>query len=158
MSQNTDTYSGYLVTYPLAETLSRHGAVTRGLCKVDQETRDLITINEEANIVQTSDSILARNKPLHSQILSKSHPTSMNFWGFYPKILEPLLQLFSEFLQEKGESQEAEFLIPKAINDLIEKQDHRMGTLPCKGGWIGLTHPEDRQAACDFFAQKAMYL
>ncbi|MDR0462506.1 MAG: NTP transferase domain-containing protein [Christensenellaceae bacterium] len=113
-----------MVTYKLSNTLSDHGAVSRGICKLYDGK--IIAIEERHGITQGND-----------------EDVSMNFFGFTPDIF-PMLQVqFERFLQSNT-NPVAEFGISTAINELIQSGEIEMTAIRTSGEWIGMTYPQDK--------------
>ncbi len=135
-----------LVGYPLRQTLSEHGAVSRGLCATDAEGR-LRSITELTKIEKTPDGARSTGQSGAPVGLSGDEIVSMNFWGFSPTVFGGLETLFAEFLQMSGREPKAEFYLPTALSEL-----NRRGTVPVTllrsaDAWFGLTYKEDVASA-----------
>jgi hypothetical protein len=133
-----------MIGYRLDQTLSEHGSVSRGICRVGGDGR-LLSIEERTAIARDADGrIIAEGHP--PLILSGEELISMNFWGFTPDLFEGLERLFGEFLDEKGSDPKAECYLPAAVGSLIKSGEVTVTVLPSSDAWIGLTYPEDRSA------------
>jgi UTP-glucose-1-phosphate uridylyltransferase len=131
-----------MVAYPLKKTLSEHGAVSRGMCEIT-ENHDLIQITECPSI-HTSDSRIVSEEKDHSSIpLTGEEWVSLNFWGFTPDIFSLLEEEFANFLTSQESLMTAEFYLPTAINNLIQKKKIAVKLIPTQDPWLGLTHPAD---------------
>lgn len=78
-----------MVGFVLGNTLSDNGSVTRGVCKVDENSM-LTDIVETYNIVKTESGAVVRTEEGNTEVDVNS-PVSMNMWGLQPeffKILE----------------------------------------------------------------------
>ncbi|MDD6196203.1 MAG: sugar phosphate nucleotidyltransferase [[Clostridium] aminophilum] len=133
----------------LGNTLSDHGSVTRGLCKVDEDG-NLTEVVETHDILKTADGAEADGKKLDV----KSH-VSMNFWGFTPeyfKILEKGYKAFWEDIAAgKSDPLKAEYLIPIHIGDLLKKKAVSVKVLETKDKWFGVTYKEDQPVVAEAF-------
>ena len=91
--RNNDNNSFGLVTYSLGDTLSEHGSVSRGVCKVDEDK--LISIEEFTKIESIKGEIMDQHSglSLHSEDL-----VSMNFWVCHDKIFNYIDDYFTSFL------------------------------------------------------------
>ena len=130
-----------IVGYQLDRTLSDYGAVSRGICRADQEGY-LAEITERTAILRTGEGIVAEGNPPVQ--LKGSEPTSMNFWGFTTDLFGHLERLFDEFLDEYGDDPKAEFYLPGAVSTLITSGEVTVKLLRSQDPWFGLTYPEDR--------------
>lgn len=140
-----------MVGYRLEKTLSDHGTVSRGICRVDEQGF-LIEITERTAIAPTPDGIVAQAQGMALVRLSGAEPTSMNFWGFTVDLFPHLERLFEEFLEEHGEDQKAEFYLPAAVSSLISSGEATVRLINSSDPWFGLTYPEDRPLVVEALA------
>ena len=131
-----------LVAYRLAQTLSEHGPVSRGVCRVDDGGR-LVAIDEREGVARRTDGSLWSHGPGDPQPLSPDALVSMNLWGFGADLFGHLEQRFADFLRERGGEPGAEFYLPAAITALIADKLCTVQVLPTSALWFGLTHRED---------------
>jgi hypothetical protein len=133
-----------MIGYRLDQTLSEHGSVSRGVCRVNDEGL-LLSIEERTAIARDAEGhiIAEGNPPL---VLTGEELISMNFWGFAPDLFEGLERLFEEFLDEKATDSKAECYLPAAVGRLIQDREATVTVLSSSDAWIGLTYPEDRPA------------
>jgi NDP-sugar pyrophosphorylase family protein len=125
-----------MVGYPLANTFSDHGAVSRGVCEVGEQGR-LVSVTEHAGLTKETTG--------PGQPITGAELVSMNCWMFSPEIFGPLDALFREFLSVKGKELGAEFYLPTAVSTMIQRNQARVQVLPTNGQWFGLTHAADRK-------------
>ncbi|MDO5344937.1 MAG: sugar phosphate nucleotidyltransferase [Lachnospiraceae bacterium] len=127
----------------LKNTLSDHGGVTRGICRVDEngelagvdETRNIIKVPEGAAVLQEDGTRL----PIDSESL-----VSMNMWGFTPDFVEELETGFVRFLSGLDENAEkAEYLLPTIIDQMLKKKQVEITVLKTTDKWFGVTYKED---------------
>lgn len=134
-----------LVAYRLANTLSQHGAVSRGVCRLDGATA-LAGIDERERVSRRSDgSVWAEGgeSPLR---LDPGAPVSMNLWGFSRDVFAHLQERFAAFLARQGGESGAEFYLPAAITALIQRKVATVQVLQTSSSWFGLTHRQDTAA------------
>ena len=120
----------YFIGYPLKNTLSEFGTVSRGECILNDQ-HELISIIERTNISKEN-----LQMPLNTIV-------SMNFWGFTPHIFKIAEALFESFLETHKDSETAEFYIPKVVDFMIEKQISTFNMLESHSKWFGITYKED---------------
>jgi hypothetical protein len=130
------------IGYRLRNTLSEHGRVSRGLCRIDTdgfltEVVEMLRIEKEGSGARSLDE---EGRWSH---LSGDEIVSMNFWGFTPSLFTYLEKGFAEFLVRSGRDVKAEYFIPFAVNELIRAGRVRVKYLPTADRWFGLTFPED---------------
>ncbi len=87
-----------LVTYTLEDTLSEHGGVSRGICRVDPHGW-LEGIQEVLEIRRGEGGISGRTVPGQGLVLEGTEPISTNFWIFTPAIFPVLEAGFREFVE-----------------------------------------------------------
>lgn len=141
-----------LVGYPLRQTLSEHGTVSRGLCAVDGTGR-LQGINEVTKIERLpAGGARYLDAAGAAQTLTGEEIVSMNFWGFTPAVFDQLGRGFDEFLAARGADPKAEFFLPTALSDLNAKGEARIALRRSEDAWFGLTYREDLPAAQEAIA------
>lgn len=135
-----------LVGYPLRQTLSEHGSVSRGVCAVDARGR-LKNITELTKIEQTAAGVRYLDGAGVAQPLTGDETVSVNFWGFTPAVLPQLQALFADFLAARSGDPKAEFYLPTAISDLNERRVADVALLRSESAWFGITYREDLPSA-----------
>jgi len=134
---------GYaMVGYPLRQTLSEFGTVSRGLCTTDHSGR-LKHITEITKIEKTAEGARYTDATGAPQQLSGAEIVSMNFWGFTPAVFPQLEQLFADFIAKHGRDPKAEFYLPTAISTLNERGAADVALLTSSDSWFGITYRED---------------
>ncbi len=132
-----------MIGYRVGNTLSESGAVSRGVCEVD-ENGFLKNIVERTHIEEKARGIVYRNENNESIELNRNNPVSMNMWGFSPDYFDYSLDFFKEFLNEHGQELKSEFYIPFAVNNLIVEGKATCKVLDTPSKWFGVTYSEDR--------------
>jgi UTP-glucose-1-phosphate uridylyltransferase len=135
-----------MVGFPLANTLSEHGHVSRALCEVDQNG-NLQKIVERIKVRKTQGGAEYLDEKEMGHPLRGDELVSMNIWGLTPAVFRQFGDLLGNFLREQGDMENSEFLIPKAIDLLIAQKRAEVKILPTSDSWFGLTYPEDRKQA-----------
>ena len=135
-----------MVGYPLKQTLSEHGTVSRGLCATDAAGR-LQGITEITRIEKTASGAQYQDAKGRRQLLTGDETVSMNFWGFTPTVFPQLERLLGHFLASSGGDPKAEFYLPTAISTLNERNEARVALLKSREAWFGLTYREDLVAS-----------
>lgn len=133
--------------FVLKNTLSDNGGVTRGICKMDEQS-NLTEIVETKNIVKTVNGAEADGIAVDINSL-----VSMNMWGLTPEFLDILENGFKEFFKkEVPESPlKAEYLIPIFIGELLSEGKMSVKVLKTDDTWYGMTYHEDVAAVKDSF-------
>jgi NDP-sugar pyrophosphorylase family protein len=130
-----------MIGYLLRNTVSPHGAVTRGVCEVSGGK--LVDITETGGIEVRDGQIGVDRGGAFTQIDPES-PVSMNIWGFSPSLFDHLDTLFRAFRADAADDPKAEFLIPEVVKTLVREGAVRVNVIDTDDRWFGMTHPEDR--------------
>jgi choline kinase len=132
-----------MIGYRVGNTLSESGAVSRGVCWVD-ENNFLKNVVERTHIEKRDDVIAYQNESGEDVTINKNTPVSMNMWGFTPDYFDYSMDYFKEFLTADGHLLKSEFYIPLAVNKLIVKDKVTCKVLDTPSKWFGITYAEDR--------------
>ena len=132
-----------MVGYPLINTLSEFGSVSRGICIVSNHNK-LESVNELTCIQKIENEIVNEDEFQKRQVLSGDEVVSMNMWGFTPQLFSQLEKLFSEFLSENIDNLSSEFYIPFAVDSLIQSNIANVEVLETTEKWFGVTYKEDK--------------
>lgn len=133
-----------MVGFPVRNTLSPHGAVSRGICDVDA-AGCLREVVERVNIESDGrDGARYLDETGAWRALPGTAVASMNFWGFTPALFSDLDGMFDQFLAHSGQNLKAEFFIPSVVDALIKRGVATCRVLPTHDRWFGMTYPEDR--------------
>lgn len=130
-----------LIGLPLHTTLSDHGTVVRGICRLQGDW--LVELDEVYGIECTNDGIRGSSGG-RTRALTGTEMASMNLWVFAPALFSQLAAQFEEFLRNRGQDATAEMLLPDAIGALVRTGAARVRAIEAPGPWFGLTHKEDR--------------
>jgi len=141
-ASSSGTYT--VIGLPLANTLSEHGSVVRGVCLTDGGW--LAELDEVYGIQRTNVGLQGSTKS-GTRSLTGRELASMNFWIFPPAVFERFGQRFDDFLRRHGNEPSAELPLPEAINQLIQTGAARVRAAEAPGPWFGLTHQNDRPKA-----------
>lgn len=129
----------------LKNTLSDNGGVTRGVCKVDENSY-LVQVDETSNIEKTPTGTVANGVEINPD-----SNVSMNMWGLTPEFINILEKGFNEFLAEKGNELKAEYLLPIIIDKLIKSNEATVKMLETDDKWFGVTYKEDKESVASSF-------
>ncbi len=143
--------NGYCMAgFVLRNTLSRHGSVTRGLCRVDGE-HFLTDIRETYRIVSCLDGICSEES---GEWLDPDSYVSMNMWGLMPEFLDFLSEDFPRFLRSlKPEDLTKEYLLPSILGAMARDGRVKITLLTTDDKWLGVTYAEDQPEVQEAFAQ-----
>lgn len=135
-----------MVGYPLKQTLSEFGAVSRGLCATDAIGR-LQSITEITKIEKSDGGARYTEADGTARTLSGDEIVSMNFWGFTPPVFPQLERLFTDFLTKNAGDPKTEFYLPTALSALNERGVAKVTLLQSNDAWFGITYREDLPAS-----------
>jgi NDP-sugar pyrophosphorylase family protein len=137
-----------MVGYTLRNTLSDFGAVSRGVCHVD-EHGFLQNIAELKNLERSDGHAVNIDEAGTKVRLTGDEIVSMNIWGFTPKVFDQVFARFRKFLERSGSDLKSECYIPTTMNELIQAGEARVKVLRTVDEWFGVTYREDRPRAVE---------
>ncbi|MFM8292456.1 MAG: NTP transferase domain-containing protein [Planctomycetia bacterium] len=138
-----DSAAYCMVGFTLANTLSEHGSVARGVCRTD-DRGFLADIRELKQISRTAGGGVENVAGGVVETLTGREPVSMNMWGFTPRIFPQLEGAFREFLTAHAAEPKSECYIPLTVGDLVKAGAATCEVLPTAARWFGVTYVEDR--------------
>ena len=143
-------YDMCMAGFVLKNTLSDHGGVTRGVCKVNADGF-LDDVEETYEIEMLPDgSLKALNGQKQPKHVEADQTVSMNLWGLTPDFLEELAEGFPKFLKGLApEDIKSEYLLPTIIGSCIREGRGRVKVLESHDRWFGVTYKEDKQVVVD---------
>lgn len=135
-----------MVGFRMANTLSEHGAVARGVCQTDGAGA-LTSVVERTGIASTDVG--------PGRTYSGEEIVSMNCWGFTPALFPGLDAQFREFLATVTTSRaptapgapdplKAEFYLPASVSTMIARREATVRVLPTESTWFGVTYRDDK--------------
>jgi len=128
--------------YLLKNTLSEHGFVSRGVCKVN-DSMEMIEIIERTKIGLKYDIIVADDNGKEI-VLSGNEYVSMNFWGFTPEVFTALESEFKKFIESNYDNLKSEYYIPSIVSHQVNSGKATVKVLEAKDQWFGVTYKEDK--------------
>lgn len=129
-----------MVAYRLKNTVSRNGAVTRGVCGV---TDGKLSKVKETYKISIDDSNIIRDAD--DGVLDPEALVSMNMWGFMPGIFGYMEKYFENFLRSLPEGEiKAEYALPTMIDKMIGEGILEVSVLSTNAVWFGVTYKEDK--------------
>ena len=134
--------------FVLKNTLSDNGAVTRGICRMN-DAGYLTGVDETSGIEKTADGAQAGGKVIDADSL-----VSMNMWALTPEFVTMLEQGFVDFFGGiAGNEMKAEYLLPIFIDSLLKQGKVDVKVLPTHDRWFGVTYQEDKPVVVESFAK-----
>lgn len=129
---------GYgMIGYRLGNTLSDNGAVTRGVCEVEDGI--LKGIVETSNIIKTEAGAEADGKTLSLEGI-----VSMNFWCLPTEFMGVLEKEFPLFLSSMKDPLKDEYLLPTIVGDEVNR-GVQVKVSESEDMWFGVTYHEDKE-------------
>jgi NDP-sugar pyrophosphorylase family protein len=133
-----------MVGYPIINTLSDNGSVSRGETFVDAN-HNLKQIIERTSITKQGDKITYKTEEGNEGEISQDTLVSLNFWGFSPTFFNYLEQEFDAFLEENSQEAKTEFFLPFVVDELIQRNISNVKVLSTTAKWMGVTYKEDKE-------------
>ena len=146
----------YMVGYLLANTLTEHGHVARGVCDVAgggilRDVVERLCVERRAGGAVCSED---GGKTLLPLPLNAT--VSMNLWGFtVPGIFGELETAWAYFLENtlRTDPEKKEFFLPGVVNDAIHAGRASVRVLRSSSHWHGVTYREDKPAVAAAIAE-----
>ena len=147
MRSNDTAYS--LLGYTLKDTLSEHGSVSRGVCKVSGD--DLLSVQERLKLVHKGAIVLDEDTGLE---FTGEEQASMNFWICRPSIFAKIESEFKIFLSDKDRVANSELYLPFMIQEMLQAKEIEVKCIPSGGDWFGVTYASDKEKAMESLQNK----
>lgn len=139
--QKLSAGQGTMVAYRLGKTVSKNGAVTRGVCTKDAHGM-LADVKETYSITIDDNGIIS---DADSGILDPESLVSMNMWGFLPSIFDDAAEEFEKFLSELPQGNiKSEYALPTMVDKFIKDGKLQISVLSTDSVWFGVTYKEDK--------------
>ena len=139
--KNTDVFG--LIGYQLKDTLSDFGAVSRGVCTV--ENKQLQTIVERTKISKGNNGVIKDEDT--EEILDADATVSMNFWICTPKIFDYTKRYFASFLDQVENHEKNEIYLPFVAQEMMENGSISVEVINADSDWFGVTYYKDKDIA-----------
>jgi NDP-sugar pyrophosphorylase family protein len=131
-----------IIGYQVDRTLSEHGTVSRGVCKV--EDGNMVAINERLKVYFKEDGSVVYEENGEEFPLASDTRVSMNFWGFTPAVFKQSEPMFKDFVESHKNDPKSEFFIPLVADGLIKSGKASFKVIPTDAKWFGVTYKEDK--------------
>lgn len=129
-----------MVAYRLKNTVSKNGAVTRGICLV--ENGELKGVKETYKITVDDNGVICDSD---SGVLDGESLVSMNMWGFRAEAFDGMKAEFDAFLSAIPEGElKAEYALPTMVDKMIGSGELSVSVLDTDAVWFGVTYKEDK--------------
>jgi dTDP-glucose pyrophosphorylase len=140
---DNDDNSFAIIGFKLGNTLSDHGHVNRGVCRVS-ENGLLQSIVETRQIAKTPSGATAPGQDGKEQHFTGNEIVSMNLFGFKPSCYKYLGEEFRNFINRHGMDLKSELDIPTSLDKFVKNGDIRVNILMSNERWFGVTYREDK--------------
>ena len=130
-----------ILAFKLKNTLPKTGSVSRGILSIENEK--LLSIRETHEIRNEENLIRSRDQAS----IPSDTDVSMNLWALPSKSLKILKEQWSIFIASNSSEEEAEFLLPLAIEEQRLNNQIEIDVIRSNESWIGVTNPEDLDTA-----------
>lgn len=150
---DNDSKEFIMIGFRIENTLSEHGHVARGVCSVSDG--NLVSITEREEVKFLDGKIVFKDE--NDSYIEPEPGTivSMNFWGFAPDTLYPILkEQFEVFMNEHGTSSKAELYIPPIVDYAIRTGKAKVKVLMSEESWFGMTYKEDKDSVKENIRKK----
>lgn len=145
LSETSSDQEYAMVGYKLRQTLSENGAVSRGLCKVNQDGF-LISVEEQTQIEEIDGVVQFTEDGLNWQSVDPETTVSMNMWGFPASFVQVIDRQLNRFLKHalKSNPLKGEFYLPSVVMRQLNKKEAKVKVLMSPAQWFGVTYAEDK--------------
>lgn len=145
LKQNPDHNSNNFAMcgYRLDNTLSEHGTVTRGICKINQKGY-LESVDEQFNIGRDEAGNIVSYKDDGNIVLKPDSTVSMNIWAFNPSLFQLIEAYFIKFLKKHILAPKSELVTPQLVDQIIKEGKGKIKVLHSASKWFGVTYANDK--------------
>lgn len=132
-----------MIGYEIENTLTEHGRVARGVCRVEEGL--LKEIVERTHIEPREGGAAFTEDGERFTFLPNGTVVSMNCWGFQPGMADEIEARFGDFLARNlpVSPLSCEYFLPLVPNQLIREGKASIRVLTTKERWYGVTYRED---------------
>jgi Nucleotidyl transferase len=132
-----------LVGFDLRKTITSHGTVSRGVCRVSSEGL-LLGIDERTKVGLQEEALVFWDEDGAVHCLPETSVASMNMWAFPRMFMSELGGKFGKFMASTDtDLAHDEFFLPGAVGELAATGRATARVLPTRASWMGVTYRED---------------
>ena len=142
--------------YLLGNTVTEHGSVARGVCRVDadgvlEDVVERTQIEKDGKDARFTEDGGQTWTPLPGSTL-----VSMNFWGFQRSFLDEAQARLPGFLDQimARNPEKGEVFLPLVVSQMIHEGRAQVKVLPSHDKWYGVTYREDKPSVVAALAEK----
>lgn len=134
-----------MVAYQLANTVTEHGSVARGICNIGSDG-NLAGIDERLRVMRRGDSIAYEDDDGTWVNMPPDKAVSMNFWGFTESFMDELENGLADFFAHDVQKNpmKAEYLLPRIVDRLLSDERAEVTVMKSNDRWYGVTYKEDK--------------
>ena len=134
-----------MVGYPLVNTVTENGSVSRGICSISSEGR-LCGIQEMTKIQHAKNGGLENAEEGRECRLNDDTIVSMNCWGFTRKLFDAIDQGMLPFMiNNRDRLDKAEYYLLDIVQGGIQDGTCEVKVLSTDAAWFGVTYHDDRE-------------
>jgi len=144
-----------MVGYLLGNTVTEHGSVSRGICRVSgdgvlEEVVERTCIEKDG-----ADARFTTDSGATWEHLAGSTLVSMNFWGFQRSFIDHAIARFPAFLDQilAENPEKGEFYLPLLVSEMIRTGKAQVQVLSSHDKWYGVTYREDKPSVVAALAE-----
>ena len=159
LSTHGDEPGGYryaMVGYLLGNTVTEHGSVARGVCRMDaagvlEDVVERTQIEKDGADARFTEDGGKTWTPLPGDTL-----VSMNFWGFQRSFLDEAQARLPAFLDRilTDNPEKGEVYLPLVVSQMIHEGHTQVRVLPSHDKWYGVTYRADKPSVVAALAEK----
>ena len=143
MKNNRDRTHYLTIGYKIANTLSNHGSVKRGVIRMENGILKQII---ESKIEREEKGVFAY--PLDGRPsfkINNDDIAAVNLFAFTPNFLKAIVDKFPTFLDEEGNNPDSEYLVPEILASQIREDSATVYVNSSPDKWLGMTYKEDKE-------------
>jgi len=144
-AEDADENEYAIIGYDVVKTLSEHGTVSRGICKVD-ENGNLIRIDERKEIkLENGCGYFTLDKGETYEKIPAEDVASMNMWAFRAGFVKDISETFPERLKKGVVENPVKFeeTLSDAVQAIMDRKACSVKIIPTPERWFGMTYKED---------------
>ena len=142
-ARNCDGQHLAMVGFRLANTISKNGSVSRGVCETEKDF--LTSVTERLDIRRDISGVISCVGGDRRLVLKDKTPVSMNVWAMHSDLF-PLMEAdFTAWLKEgAGDPLKREYYLPAFMDGLVKSGKATVAMLDTTSTWFGVTHRDDK--------------
>ena len=144
-----------MVGYLLGNTVTEHGSVARGVCRVSGEGLLEEVVEQTCIEKDGKNARFTTDGGATWEALPGNTLVSMNFWGFQRSFLDEAQARFPAFLDRilAENPEKGEFYLPLLVSEMIQNGKAQVRVLSSRDKWYGVTYREDKPSVVAALAE-----